>query len=470
MTALDEAPVLAPPGRTDDVVLAERTVLASMITFRDAAERVLEILDRDDCFADQVHRAVYAAIRHVAEEGAVTGREPVLDDDGKPVPLMQQRFAAVLSRLVAAEHGIWRTGQAGVILTGLMRYASPGYLTDAAKVLQAAIQRRTVEAIDAARELAVKPGFDAERDGDAIHNLIGTAMSGAPGTAELVTAADLFLETLERMEAGEAPGVIRFPWRDLRDIIPWLRPGQLVSILARPSVGKSLLAGDLARFTGLHEGFPVALFTMEMSRDEVMDRLIAAESGVLHKRIVEGDLDDAAWDKIAATQERFAGSKLFIDDTPRVTPAHIRARLRGLARREPARLAIIDYLQLMAPPQADNRQQEVAALVGSLKAIAREFRIPVVMLAQLNRGPEHRQDKTPHLSDARESGSVENDSDVAILIHRPDMYDSESARAGEADLIVAKNRNGARSTVTVGCQAHYSRFVDLAWSPSAKGE
>jgi replicative DNA helicase len=121
----------------------------------------------------------------------------------------------------------------------------------------------------------------------------------------------------------------------------------------------------------------------------------------------------------------------------------------------------------MAPPKGgENRQQEVSALVGGLKAVAREFRIPVVMLCQLNRGPEHRQDRRPHLSDARESGSVDNDSDVAILIHREDFYDPESPRAGEADLIVDKNRNGRRGTAVVGFQGHYARFAELPWSAS----
>ena len=229
----------------------------------------------------------------------------------------------------------------------------------------------------------------------------------------------------------------------------------------------SLIAADLARFNAIRHRIPTVLFTMEMDRDEVMDRLLSAETGVLLDRITEGNLDNLAWDKLAAAQERFTESKLVIDDTPRATLAHIRARLRGTARTEPAQLAIIDYLQLMAPPKGgENRQQEVSALVGGLKAVAREFRIPVVMLCQLNRGPEHRQDRRPHLSDARESGSVDNDSDVAILIHREDFYDPESPRAGEADLIVDKNRNGRRGTAVVGFQGHYARFAELPWSAS----
>jgi replicative DNA helicase len=467
MTALAETPVIAPPGRTDDVLLAERAVIASMIAYKHAAEELLDLLGAEDCLTDGTHRAVYTAVRWLTEEGG-------LDEGGTlragetPDASVQRRFSAVLGRLVTSEQGIWRTGQAGVILTDLFRHATPAYRTDAATVLRAAIQRRTIAALESARQAATMPGFDAAEHGDAIRSLIDEALGGTATTAGAVNAAELYLEALVRMEAAEPPGVIQFPWSALRDLVPYLRPGQLVTVAARPSLGKSVVASDLARHVGLKMGLPVVLFTMEMDRAEVIDRLIAAESGVSLEYITSATLTEQAWDRIAGAQSRFADSKLIIDDTPRITISHIRARLRGMARREPAQLAIVDYLQLMAPPQGgkgENRQQEVSALVGSLKAIAREFRIPVVMLCQLNRGPEQRQDKRPHLSDARESGSVDNDSDVAILIHREDFYEPESPRAGEADLIVDKNRNGRRGTATVGFHGQFARFVDLAWTP-----
>jgi replicative DNA helicase len=383
---------------------------------------------------------------------------------------VQRRFTAVLGRLMAAEQGVWRTSQAAVILGDLAGYATPGWRADAAGVLRAAVQRRTAAALDTMRRAVAEPGFDGAEHGDAIRKLLDEALGGVVMDAGAATAADLFLETLQRLESAEPPGVIQFPWTDLREIIPWLRPGQLVTIAARPSVGKSQSANDLVRHTGIKMRLPVVLFTMEMSRDEVMDRLVSAESGVAHERIVTSDLDDLAWDRITAAQERFAESKILIDDTPKATLAHIRARLRGMARTEPAQLAVVDYLQLMQAGQGENRQQEVSALVSGLKAVAREFRIPVVMLCQLNRGPEHRQDKRPQMSDARESGSIENDSDVLILIHREDMYDLESPKAGQADLIVGKNRGGRRGTATVGFQGNYARFVDLAWSPHRAAE
>jgi len=468
VTALDEDLTMPlAPGRTDDVLYAERAVIASMLASQTAAERVLEMLDRDDCFAETTHRAVCAAIRHLTETGGLTEPGDLGNDEAK-TGSVKTRFAAVLSRLIAAEQGVWRTGQAGVILADIARYATPGYMADADTVLRAARQRWLLDALITARQAAAEPGFDADEAGDMIRKLVGDALDGPSAAAEPVTAASLFMSTIERLESPDPPGVIQFPWAELRRLVPYLRPGQLVTVAARPSLGKSLVAQDLARHTGIRRQIPCVLFTLEQDRDEVMDRLLAAEAGVLLEHITGKELTDSDWSRIAAAQDRFKESSLVIDDAPRITAPHIRARLRGLARRQPAQLAIVDYLQLMdGGPEAESRQREVSALVGKLKGIAREFRIPVVMCCQLNRGPEHRQDKRPYISDARETGSVENDSDVAILIHREDFYDAESPRAGEADLIVDKNRNGARGVATIRFQGHYARFVDPQWNPSS---
>jgi replicative DNA helicase len=154
---------------------------------------------------------------------------------------------------------------------------------------------------------------------------------------------------------------------------------------------------------------------------------------------------------------------LFIDDSPNMSMMEIRAKCRRLKQRHDLRLVIIDYLQLMSSPKrVENRQQEVSEMSRSLKLLAKEIDVPVIALSQLNRGPEQRTDKKPLLSDLRESGSIEQDSDVVILLHREDAYERESPRAGEADLIVAKHRNGPTTTVTVAFQGHYSRFVDMA--------
>ena len=452
MTDLAETGKPLAPGRTDDVDLAEKVVLGTMITeWMHAAEEILSALGDDkDCFAGQGHAPVFEAIRHVAEAG-------------RPVDP-----ASVLARLAEAEQGIWRTGQAGIIIHGLMGHATPVFHQHIATVVRAARQRRTVAALHSMLTAAARPGFDADEDGDLILKTVTEALTGTAGPSTAVTAASLYMATVDRLESPEPPGVIQLPWAELRRLVPYLRPGWLVSVLARPSLGKSLVAQDTARHNGLRRQIPGVLFTLEQDRDEVMDRLLAAEAGVLHEHITSKELTDDDWSRIAAARDRFEGSSLVIDDAPKISVAHIRARLRGMARTEPAKFAIVDYLQLMdGGAQAESRQREVSAAVAGLKAVAREFRIPVIMCCQLNRGPENRQDKRPHVSDARETGSVENDSDVAILIHREDFYDTESPRAGEADLIVDKNRSGRRGTATIRFQGHYARFVDPEWTPSS---
>jgi replicative DNA helicase len=432
------------PARTPDVLAAEAAVIGSALHSRPVAEALTGMLPGPECFTGMTHQAVYAAMAWLTENGQPS--DP----------------PSVLRRIVATEAGVWRTGQAGVIVAGLMEHATPSWESHARAVLAAHRRRAGLLALARAQEILADPAADPAEAAEMARDLVGTALDAAPAPAGLVTAADLFARTVDRIQAGRPPGVAQFPWVDMRHLCGWMRPGQLITIAARPSLGKSLAGQDIARHVAMRQHLPVILFSMEMDRDEVMDRLVSAEAGVILTRLIEGTLDEDEWKRIADVHERFAESSLVIDDTPAVTLAHIRARLRGMARRSPAQVAIVDYLQLMKSGQRENRQGEVSELVAGLKGIAREFRIPVIMLCQLNRGPESRHDKRPYISDARESGSVENDSDIAILIHRPDHYDPESNRAGEADLIVDKNRNGARATVTVGFQGHYARFVDLA--------
>ena len=169
------------------------------------------------------------------------------------------------------------------------------------------------------------------------------------------------------------------------------------------------------------------------------------------------------WARLARRMSEVADAPLFIDDSPNMSMMESRAKCRRLKQRNDLKFVIIDYLQLMSSPKrVENRQQEVSEMSRSLKLLAKELDVPVIALSQLNRGPEQRTDKKPLLSDLRESGSIEQDVDVVILLHREDAYERESPRAGEADLIVAKHRNGPTATVTVAFQGHYSRFVDMA--------
>ncbi|HET9876203.1 MAG TPA: replicative DNA helicase, partial [Mycobacterium sp.] len=225
----------------------------------------------------------------------------------------------------------------------------------------------------------------------------------------------------------------------------------------------STLALDLARAAAVHGGQATVIFSLEMSRNEITMRLLSAEARVALHAMRTGQLGDDDWARLARRMGEVADSPLYIDDSPNMSMMEIRAKCRRLKQRNDLKMVIIDYLQLMSSPKrVENRQQEVSELSRSLKLLAKELGVPVVALSQLNRGPEQRTDKRPMLSDLRESGSIEQDSDMVILLHREDAYERESPRAGEADFIVAKHRNGPTTTVTVAFQGHYSRFVDMA--------
>jgi replicative DNA helicase len=225
----------------------------------------------------------------------------------------------------------------------------------------------------------------------------------------------------------------------------------------------STVAMDFARSASVRHNMCSVLFSLEMSKIEIVTRLLAAEARVPMHVLRSGQLSDDDWTKLARRMGEISEAPVFVDDTPNMTLMEIRAKARRLRQRHDLRLVIVDYLQLMtSPKRVESRQQEVADLSRGLKLLAKEIECPVIAVSQLNRGPEQRTDKRPQLSDLRESGSIEQDADVVILLHRDDYYDRESPRAGEADFIVAKHRNGPTDTVTVAAQLHFSRFVDMA--------
>jgi replicative DNA helicase len=225
----------------------------------------------------------------------------------------------------------------------------------------------------------------------------------------------------------------------------------------------STAAMDFARSASVRHNLASAIFSLEMSKVEIVMRLLSAEARVPLHVLRSGQLSDDDWTKLARRMGEISEAPLYVDDTPNMTLMEIRAKARRLRQRHDLKLIIVDYLQLMtSPKKVESRQQEVAELSRGLKLLAKEVECPVVAVSQLNRGPEQRTDKRPQLSDLRESGSIEQDADVVILLHRDDYYDKESPRAGEADFIVAKHRNGPTDTVTVAAQLHLSRFVDMA--------
>jgi len=224
----------------------------------------------------------------------------------------------------------------------------------------------------------------------------------------------------------------------------------------------STLAIDVARAASIKHGQTSVVFSLEMTRNEITMRLLSAEASVPLNKLRNGNMAQADWSKIAAVEGRLHKAPMFIDDSPNMTLTEIRAKARRLKQRHDLKLIVIDYLQLMTSgKRVESRQQEVSEFSRALKLLAKELEVPVIALSQLNRGPEQRGDKKPQMADLRESGSLEQDADLVILLHREDAYEKESPRAGEADFIVAKHRNGPTDTITVAFQGHYSRFVDM---------
>ncbi|MBV2364063.1 replicative DNA helicase [Streptomonospora sp. NEAU-YY374] len=225
----------------------------------------------------------------------------------------------------------------------------------------------------------------------------------------------------------------------------------------------STLALDFARAASIKHQLTSVFFSLEMGRNEIVMRLLSAEARVPLHTMRSGLMTDDDWARLARRMGEVASAPLFIDDSPNLSMMEIRAKCRRLKQQHDLKLVIVDYLQLMSSTgRVESRQQEVSEMSRSLKLLAKELEVPVIALSQLNRGPEQRTDKKPQVSDLRESGSIEQDADMVILLYREDVHEKESPRAGEADLIVAKHRNGPTATVTVAFQGHYSRFVDMA--------
>ena len=279
----------------------------------------------------------------------------------------------------------------------------------------------------------------------------------------LQIAVDAALEEIEAASGrdGSMTGVPT-GFKELDELTNGLHGGQMIVVAARPAMGKSTLALDFARSASIGHNIPSVFFSLEMGKSEIAMRLLSAEGQIPLQNMRKGNLDPRDWTTVAATRGRINDAPLYIDDSPNMTLVEIRAKCRRLKQREGLRMVIIDYLQLMTSgKRVESRQQEVSEFSRSLKLIAKELQVPVIALSQLNRGPEQRTDKKPAISDLRESGSIEQDADMVILLHRDSVYDKD-VRPGEADLIVAKHRNGPTATITVAFQGHYSRFMDMA--------
>jgi replicative DNA helicase len=427
-------------------VLAEQSALGGMLLSKDAVADVIESLRGADFYVPK-HELIFEAILNLYSHGEPTDVITVTDELIKTGDLQRAGGADYLHTLTS------------IVPTA----ANAGYY--ASIVSERALLRRLVEA----GTRIVQMGYSGQ--GEAL-DLVNTAQAeiyGVTGTeasedyVPLTVAVDAAVDEIEaaRGRDGQMTG-IPTGFRELDDLTNGLHPGQMIVVAARPAMGKSTLALDFARTAAIKHKLPAIFFSLEMGRSEIAMRLLAAEGAIPLQNMRKGTLDSRDWTTVAATRGRINDAPLYIDDSPNMTLVEIRAKCRRLKQRAGLKMVVIDYLQLMSSgKRVESRQQEVSEFSRALKLLAKELQVPVIALSQLNRGPEQRQDKRPQVSDLRESGSIEQDADMVILLHRESVYDADS-RPGEADLIVAKHRNGPTATIEIAFQGHFSRFADMA--------
>jgi replicative DNA helicase len=430
------------------VIAAEMAVLGAVIQARAATETAGETLESADFFRP-AHQLIYEAAYGLVEAGNAV--DP----------------AAVLGELT--RRGTAQLVGGGPGLHTLMQHAAFADLTQHAVVVRDdAARRRFSEVSLLIDQLSALPDFDPETHVDIARRRLDASVARITGD-RLPTIGELVLARVDEIGNQAPRDFVEMPYIDVEMMLGGLRPGQVIVIGARPGTGKSLVAGDIARHAAIRRGMPTLLFSLEMSGAEIADRVLAAEAKVQLNLIRDNKLTDADWLRIARRQAAIQAAPLIIDDSGLCSLGRVRARLRGMARSDPARVVIVDYLQLMEPPKADNQEQAISAISRGMKLLAKEFAVPVVVLSQLNRDSTKRTDRRPASSDLRSSGAIEQDADVVILLHRDDLEEKEHRRAGEMDMIIAKNRNGPTGVVTVAFQGHYARAMDMAhdWSPSS---
>ncbi|XOQ64673.1 MAG: replicative DNA helicase [Bifidobacterium crudilactis] len=270
------------------------------------------------------------------------------------------------------------------------------------------------------------------------------------------------LDQLDKLQNGDLERGVPTGFKDIDDVTQGLQPGQMIVVAGRPAMGKSTLGIDFARSAALHHHDAAVVFSLEMSKTELAQRIISAETNIPLVALRRADdITPERWNTLNNFWNKLDDAPLFIDDSPNMSLMEIRAKCRRLKQTDDLKLVVIDYLQLMSSgKQIESRQQEVSEFSRALKLLAKELELPVVALSQLNRGPEMRNDRKPMLSDLRESGSIEQDADVVMLVHRPDFYDKED-RPGEADIIMAKHRNGPTDTFHLAFLGATSKFKDM---------
>lgn len=433
--------------RNDD---AERALLGAMLLSATGRREVLTQtgLTADDFFHTG-HGLVWDAIVR-------------LDADGSPVDA-----TSVLSELIRTNQ-LREVGGATAIHDLLAAVPAPSAaLTYATAVSSAALFRRIVIAGHRVAEIGYAMGDPGEAAATS-SALIETAVEGAAGRGPMPTMASRVESLIEDLDSSSPDLGIAWPWRDLDAVLNPIMPGQLILFGARPGGGKSIVGATGFGVEVARRGVPILEMTIEMSAKDYTARKLSHLSRVPLTKIKRRDLSAHDWEDIAKASGTVSDLPVATDETEVVTVEYVRAAIRrGIPGPDGTpvrpRIVVVDYAQLMASTgRHESRQIEMASVSRGLRRLAKAEQVAIVALVQLNRGPEGRADKVPVMSDIRDTGQFENDADLVILLHRPDMYEKEGPRMGEVDLIVAKNRDGWTGTVTLAFLGHYASMRDMA--------
>jgi len=427
---------------------AECGVLGSIIIDPEAIVQVADFLQPDDFYRD-AHRTIYEVIIHLYEQREAADFITICDELERSGKLETVGGASYITSLINQ-----------VPTSGNAEYY--GHIVERNSIL-----RRLIHAAGQIAAIAYEE-TDADTALDKAEQLI-FAISQRHGRNDFVLLRDLLSEYQEKLhQLHERRGmIVGIPtgFTDLDRLMGGLQRSDLIILAARPSMGKTSMALSLAHNAAVRYKHSIAVFSLEMSKEQLVQRLLSMDAGVDQQRLRTGWIEDDEWDRIVYSMGTLSEANIWIDDTASISTVEMRSKARRLQAEHGIDLIIVDYLQLMqstvGSKRNENRVQEISEVSRNLKALARELNMPVLALAQLSRAVETRQSKVPQLSDLRESGSLEQDSDVVMFIYRDDVYNQESERKNIADIIVAKHRNGPTDSVSLFFQANQTRFLNL---------
>jgi len=426
---------------------SEESVLGAMLLSESSISDVLDILRVDD-FYRPAHRFVFQAIVSLFGRGEPSDLTTVTDELRRLGHLEDAGGKAYLFDLV----------------NSVPAASNAAYY--ARVVEETSLLRRLIEATQDAAALAYESGDDVDSIVDRVEQMVFSVAQRRLGD-RFSHIRDLLHEHLEQVEALQLQGTgitgVPTGFVDLDQLTSGLQKSNLAIIAARPSFGKTSMALNIAQSAATNHNVPVAIFSLEMSKLELIQRLVCAEALVDVHKLRTGRLTDNDWSRLANAVGRLADAPIYIDDTEAVTVLEIRAKARRLKQKSGLGLVIVDYLQLMAGPRrSENRQQEISEISRSLKILARELDVPVIACSQLSRAVEQRHDKRPMLADLRESGAIEQDSDLVMFIYRDEVYHPDSQDKGTAEVILAKHRNGPVGSVKLTFLPNYTKFADFS--------